>query len=421
MAADASGGPPVIDFDQLFARDLPAPAGPSRGWPRYNFTGGHTDPESLPVEALIASAERVLRREGRSLAAYNQGGNPLGHAGLRAFLADKLASQRGIETAADDILITSGSLQGLDLVNEVLLEPGDTVILEQLTYSGAIERARRRGASVVGVPLDAGGLRTDRLAAVLETLRAEGVRPKYIYTIPTIQNPTGTVSSLERRQELLRLSRAYGVPIFEDECYADLLWEGVWPPALRGLDGDAQVIHIGSFSKTLAPALRLGYVSAPRSVMSRLLACKTDGGTPALEQMVVADYFGAHFDDHVGRLKRALQQKLEALTGALEEQFGTAAGFAPPSGGIFLWVTLPDQVDTAALAGPALAAGVAFNPGPDWSVDPAAARHSLRLCFGYPRPAEIEAGIARLAEVCHRETGIPERSANIARRPRRPA
>ncbi len=406
----------MIDFDQLFARDLRPPAGRWRGSPPYNFTGGHTDAEIVPVEGLIAAAERVLRRDGRSLAAYSQGANPLGYAGLRAFLADKLASKRGIETSADDILITSGSLQGLDLVNEVLLERGDTVLMEQLTYSGAIERARRRGATVVGVPLDEGGLRLDLLAAALERLRASGVRPKYIYTIPTIQNPTGTVLDLERRRALLRLSAAFGVPVFEDECYADLLWEGEWPTALRGLDGGAEVIHIGSFSKTLAPALRLGYVSAPWPVLSRVLACKNDGGTPALEQMVVADFFGAHFDDHVGRLKAGLRRKLETLSGALEEQFGTAAEFTPPRGGIFLWVTLPDRVDTAALAGPALEAGVAFNPGPDWAVDPAAARHSLRLCFGHPREAEISAGIERLAEVCHRETGIPERSANVLRR-----
>jgi 2-aminoadipate transaminase len=288
--------------------------------------------------------------------------------------------------------------------------------MEQLTYSGAIERARRRGATVVGVPLDDGGLRIDLLAAALDSLRANGVRPKYIYTIPTIQNPTGTVLGLERRRQLLRMSAAHGVPIFEDECYADLLWEGSWPTALRGLEGGAEVIHIGSFSKTLAPALRLGYVSAPWPVLSRLLACKNDGGTPALEQMIVADFFDAHFDDHVGRLKAALRHKLEALTGALEEQFGTAAEFRPPRGGIFLWVTLPEQVDTSALAGPALAGGIAFNPGRDWAVDPEAARHSLRLCFGHPAPAEIRAGIERLAEICHQETGIPERSANVARR-----
>jgi 2-aminoadipate transaminase len=406
----------MIEFDRLFARDLPPPAASWKGFPRYNFIGGHNDPSIVPVDALIASAERVLRREGRRLATYNLGDGPLGHAGLRGFVAGKLSSMRGIRGSADDVLITTGSLQGLDLVNEVLLEPGDTVLMEQFTYSGAITRVKRRGVSVVGVPLDEHGVRIDRLVAILEELRARGVRPKYIYTIPTIQNPTGTVLGIDRRQELLRISRSYGVPIFEDECYADLLWEGEWPPALRGMEGGEQVIHIGSFSKSLAPALRLGYVSAPEGVMGRLVACKNDGGTPAIEQMIVADYFGQHFEAHVGRLKSGLRRKLDVLTEALEEQFGTAADFAVPKGGIFLWVTLPEQVDTAALAAPALAEGVAFNPGPEWSTGPEAARHSLRLCFALPPEQDIRDGVAKLAEVCHRETGVPVRGANVARR-----
>lgn len=405
----------MIAFDQLFAADLPAPAGRWNGHPRYNFVGGHNDPEIVPVEQLMASAERVLRRDGHRLATYHMGDGPMGHAGLRAFVADKLSRMRGIEATADDVLITSGSLQGLDLVNQVLLEPGDTVIMEQLTYGGSISRVQRLGVRIVGVPLDREGLRTDLLAAALEDLRAQGIRPKYIYTIPTVQNPTATVLSVERRLELLRLSEAFGVPIFEDECYADLLWEGEWPRALRGLPGGAQVIHIGSFSKSLAPALRLGYVSAPWDVLSRLVACKGDGGTAAIEQMVVADFFARHFDGHVGRLKQRLRRKCLVLSGALEEQFGTAAEFAATSGGIFLWVTLPEQIDTQALAGPALAEGVAYNPGPEWSTDPEAARHSLRLCFALPPEDEIRAGIAKLAEVCHRETGVPERGANLVR------
>jgi 2-aminoadipate transaminase len=405
----------MIAFDKLFAAGLPAPAARWNGLQRYYFIGGNNDPEIVPVEGLVASAERVLRREGHKLACYNMGEGALGYPGLRAFVAEKLASMRGIEGSADDVLITSGSLQGLDLVNEVMLEPGDTIIMEQLTYGGSLPKLRRGGIKIVGVPLDDQGMRTDLLAETLEGLRAKGIQAKYIYTIPTVQNPTATVLSLERRYELLRLSEAFGVPIFEDECYADLLWEGEWPAALRGLPGGEQVIHIGSFSKSLAPALRLGYVSAPWDVMSRLVACKGDGGTPAIEQMIVADFFGQHFDAHVGRLKQRLRRKLEVLTGALEEQFGTAAEFAVPKGGIFLWVTLPDQVDTQALAGPALADGVAFNPGPEWSTDPDVARHSMRLCFAMPSEDEIRAGIAKLAEVCHRETGVPEHGANLVR------
>jgi 2-aminoadipate transaminase len=404
----------MIDFERLFAHGLPPPAARWAGFPRYDFTGGHNDPDIVPIEGLIESAERVLRHEGRRLASYNHSG-PLGHDGLRAFVAGKLTGKRGIRTGADDVLITSGSLQGLDLVNAVLLERGDTVIMEQLTYGGAITRLRRLGVNIVGAPLDEEGLRPEALAAILERLRGEGIRPKYIYTIPTVQNPTGAVLGLGRRRELLRLSQAFGVPIFEDECYADLLWEGEWPTAIRGLEGGEQVIHIGSFSKSLAPALRLGYVSAPWAVTSRLLACKTDGGTPALDQMVVADFFGAHFDGHVGRLKRGLRDKLETLTGALEEQFGTAAEFKMPKGGIFLWVELPRRVDTTALAGPAREAGVTYNPGAEWSTDPETARHGMRLCFARPGKEVIREGIAALAEVCHRETGIPAQSANVAR------
>jgi 2-aminoadipate transaminase len=405
----------MIAYDKLFAPNLPAPAARWNGYPPYYFIGGNNDPGIVPIDGLVASAERVLRRDGHKLASYHLGDGQLGYAGLRAFVADKLASMRGISGSADDVLITSGSLQGLDLVNEVLLEPGDTVIMEQLTYGGSLPRLQRRGIKIIGVPLDEEGLRTDLLAATLEDLRAQGIRPKYIYTIPTVQNPTATVLSLERRHELLRLSEAFGVPIFEDECYADLLWEGDWPPALRGLPGGEQVIHIGSFSKSLAPALRLGYVSAPWDVMSRLVACKGDGGTAAIEQMIVADFFGQHFDAHVGRLKKRLRHKLEVLTGALEEQFGTAADFAVPKGGIFLWVTLPEQVDTQALAGPALEQGIVYNAGSEWSTDPDVARHSLRLCFAMPPEDVIREGVAKLAEVCHRETGVPERSANLAR------
>lgn len=404
-----------IDFEGLFAAGLPAASGRPAPLPRYNFTGGNNDPDIVPVDALIDSAQRALRAEGRDLAIYNLGKGGLGHPGLRAFVSRKLTTQRGMADKADDILITSGSLQGLDLVNQALLDRGDTVIMEQLTYSGSMSRVRKLGVEIVGVPVDEQGLRMDALAEALERLRKAGVRPKYIYTIPTIQNPTGSVMPLDRRHELLRLSAAYGVPIFEDECYADLLWEGDWPTAIRGLPGGEDVVHIGSFSKSLAPALRLGYVAAPWSVMGRLLALKQDGGTPAIEQMIVADFFGAHFDEHVAGLKKGLRSKLEVLTEALKEHFGTAAEFRTPPGGIFLWVDLPAQVDTQSLYAKASAEGVAFNPGPEWCTDPEPARHSLRLCFALPPEADIREGVARLAEICHRETGIPLRSGNVAR------
>ena len=182
----------------------------------------------------------------------------------------------------------------------------------------------------------------DALAAALDDLKRRGVRPKYIYTIPTVQNPTGTILSEARRHEMLRLAAQHGVPIFEDDCYADLIWDGRRPPALHAMSKHGGVIHIGSFSKSIAPALRVGYIVADWALLSRMLALKTDAGSGALEQMVLGEFCPAHFDAHVPELTRGLRKKLETLMDALNEQFGTAAEFDDPKGGIFLWVKLPD-------------------------------------------------------------------------------
>jgi 2-aminoadipate transaminase len=219
----------------------------------------------------------------------------------------------------------------------------------------------------------------------------------------------------ERRLTLLRLARAHGVPIFEDDCYADLTFSGHRPKAIRALDDEGQVIYCGSFSKTVAPALRVGYVVAEWDVLSRVLAAKHDAGSGSLEQMVLAEYCTAHFDSHVSMLRGVLKEKCDTIMEALEAEFGTAVEFSAPSGGIFIWVTLPDDVDTSRLAQVALADGVAINAGAEWCADPADGRHSMRLCFGNPSLQQIREGVAILADICHQETGIPARSANVGR------
>jgi 2-aminoadipate transaminase len=404
-----------FDFAPLLAPDLPPPAAKWNGLAKYSFVGGNNDPDHVPVDALIAAMREVLTREGKDLATYGLASGPQGYRPLREFLAQKLKRTAGIACTADDILITSGSLQALDLVNGILLAPGDTVIIEQECYQGSINRLTRLGVHAVGIPLDADGMRMDALASALADLKRCGVRPKYIYTIPTVQNPTGTILSEARRHELLRLAFEYGVPIFEDDCYADLIWDGKRPPALHALSKSGGVIHIGSFSKSIAPALRVGYIVAEWALLSRMLAIKTDAGSGALEQMVLGEYCLAHFDVHVPELTRGLRKKLETMMDALNEHFGTAAEFDDPKGGIFLWVKLPDQVDTLKLYQVALAAGVAINPGPEWSTDKSYSRCRTRLCFASPTHNEIREGIAMLAEICRREFGVPARSANVER------
>jgi 2-aminoadipate transaminase len=241
------------------------------------------------------------------------------------------------------------------------------------------------------------------------------VRPKFIYTIATVQNPTATILDDGRRRKLLELAESYGVPIVEDDCYADLIWSGERPPAIYAMSRSQNVIHLGSFSKTIAPALRLGFVVAPWAILSRMLALKTDAGTGGLEQMMLAEYCEAHFAEHVPNLRKRFRAKLDTLVAALNEQFGTAVEFDYPPGGIFLWVKLPDNVDTMKLRDKAREAGVLINPGPEWSVDKNYSRSRMRLCFASPSPEEIREGIALLAEVCRKEFGVPVRSANVER------
>ncbi|EGP08645.1 putative valine-pyruvate aminotransferase [Bradyrhizobiaceae bacterium SG-6C] len=404
-----------FDFTPLLAANLPPAAAKWSGFPKYNFVGGNNDADQVPVSKLLEASTAVLTREGATLATYGLNSGPLGYRPLREFLVGKLKRDAGITCTADEILITSGSLQGLDLVNGLLLSPGDTVLIEQECYQGSITRLTRRGINIVGIPLDHDGMRVDAVAAALKEFKSKGVRAKYIYTIPTVQNPTGTIMSEERRRELLRLADEYGVPIFEDDCYADLIWSGKRPPALYAMSKTGNVIHIGSFSKSVAPALRVGYIVAPWAVLSRILPIKTDAGSGALEQMVLAEFCAAHFSDHVPKLAKGLRVKLEAMMEALAEQFGTAAEFDDPPGGIFLWVKLPDNVDTMKLYQAALAAGIAINPGTEWSVNAGHSKSRLRLCFASPSVQEIRDGVAALAEVCRKEFGVPSRSANVER------
>ncbi len=395
-----------LDYSALFNRELPPPSPKWGGHPRFNFIGGHSDPDMVPTEGFIESAERVFRGDPRNISMYNFSGGPQGILPLREFLVEKLGQHRGIDTTIDDVLITSGSGQGIELINEILLEEGDTAIVEAFSFSGALGNLRRRKVNIVGIDVDQDGMRMDHLAQALEDLRERGVLPKYIYTIPTLQNPTGTVLTMERRFRMLELSEEYGVPIFEDECYADLIFEGEYENAIRSLDDSNRVLHIGSFSKTLGPGTRLGYVVASWDVMSRLLSRKNDAGTGVMDQMIVGDYFAHHYEDHILEMRSALQRKCDVLSSALRESFGPSVEFEVPRGGMYLWVKLPDGVDSRQLEGPALREGIAFNPGPDWSADPDAAAGYIRLCFALPSEAEIREGVEKMADVFRREGAL---------------
>jgi len=404
-----------FEFASLLSPAAANTAKPFSGYPPYHFTGGNIDEPTVPVDALADAVGKVIREKGHAMAKYGMDSGPQGDLSLREFICDCLKRRNSMTVKPQEVLLTAGSLQAMDLVNKALLSKGDVVLLEAANYSGALSRLDALGVEYVGIELDHHGMRMDALERALSDLAAAGRKPKYIYTVPTVQNPTGTVMPVERRREMLALAKQYNVPIFEDDCYADLVFSGERPPAIHALDDDCRVIYCGTFSKTIAPALRVGYLVAPWPLMGHILPLKTDAGSGALEQMVLADYLPGNFDAHVAGLLPVLQAKADALCQSLDEHFGSSVEYETPIGGIYLWVTLPENVDTDLLAQAALEKGVEINPGSQWTVDGQANRHRMRLCFGHPSIDTIRAGIAKLADICFEQFGLPVRSGNVGR------
>ena len=403
----------ISPFASQVAKGAPGPGARFSGFADYYFIGGNNDPTQIPKDLLAQAAETVIKRDGHMIAIYNMGVGPQGYPPLRAFVADKMRRHRGITAAAENILITTGSNQGIDLVVAAMINPGDVVVMEEHCYSSSISRFKKCGATVIPVKLDDDGIVMDDLARILAEQTGRGAPVKMIYTIPTIQNPTGSILPMERRVRMVELARQYDTLIFEDECYADLIWAGGAPPALYSMAPE-RTVHIGSFSKTLAPALRLGYATGDWEIMGRMTALKSDGGTGALDQMIASEYFSSFFDQHVASLTSVLNDKLDCMIEAVEAEFGSHMTVFKPKGGIFLWMKLPDEVDVRTLIEPAAKAGIVFNPGPEWSLLGDGAKSHLRLCFALNTKENIRAGVAKFARVCFEQTGIPPQSRNVS-------
>ncbi len=404
-----------FDFGSFLSNVATNKTAPFAGYPPHHFVGGNIDEPTVPAAALSQAVEKVIREHGTAMGKYGMDSGPQGYSPLRETVSEMLKRRAGMTVAPDEILMTSGSLQAMDLVNKALLNKGDVVLVEAANYAGTLTKLDALGVEYIGIDLDEDGMRMDALETALKNLKEQGRKPKYIFTIPTVQNPTGTIMPVERRHEMLGLSRKYDVPIFEDDCYADLVFSGERPPAIHSLDTEGRVVYCGTFSKSVAPALRVGYLVAPWPLMGHILPLKTDAGSGALEQMVLAEFVPQHFDAHVSGLLPMLKEKAEALCEALDKEFGTEVEYKTPHGGIYLWVTLPETVDTNRLFKVALEKGVEINPGSQWSVDGEANKHRMRICFGHPSLESLRMGIPKLAQACFEEFGVPVRGANQER------
>jgi 2-aminoadipate transaminase len=358
-----------------------------------SFAGGIPSPLSFPVDAFRASFDRVLVESGHNALQY---GPTEGFGPLRAWVANSLSTP-GDVVSTDEILIVSGSQQGLDLLGKVLIDEGSTVLMESPTYLGAIQSFSLFQPSFVSVPTDDDGLIPERVDAAL----CKGAR--LIYTLPNFQNPTGRTLSAARRVELVERSARFGLPLIEDDPYGELRYRGQAQQSLYSLGRKvgAPVIRLGSFSKVLSPGLRLGYIAAPRQLISKLVQAKqaSDLHTSSIAQMVVHDIVKDNFlETHLPGIRTLYRNQCDAMLASLERHFPRSASWTHPEGGMFLWITLPDSFDTQHLLDQAVAEKVAFVPGAPFYASNT--RHNaMRLCFVTVSPEQIETGISRLGHL----------------------
>jgi len=372
-----------------------------------SFAGGLPAPDVFPVEEVRAATERVLRDHGTTALQYT---TTEGYRPLRELLVRHM-SRYGVEVGPENVLVTSGSQQALDLIGKLLINPGDRVLTEAPTYLGALQAFNAYQADYLPVPIDDDGMDVDALE---EQLRGG---PKFVYALPNFQNPAGVTLSMERRRRLVELAAHYGTPIVEDDPYGQLRYEGDHLPSLVKLDAETRgcangeraftgnVLYLSTLSKTLAPGLRVGWVVAPEVVVSKLVQVKqgADLHTSTFCQHVAYEVAkGGFLDKHVRRIRTVYGERRDAMLRALDRHAPLGVRWTRPGGGLFLWATLPEGFDTLKLLDQAVAEKVAFVPGAAFYPCGGGER-TMRLNFSYAAPDVIEEGIKRLSRVIERK------------------
>ena len=370
-----------------------------------SLAGGLPDTSTFPPTSYAAVMQRVAAE---SCARALQYAPTEGSVAVRRCVVEVMAAE-GMEVDGEDVLITTGGQQVIDLVCKTLVDPGDVVIAEGPTYPGAVPTFGAYEADVVQVPMDADGMRIDELERVLAGLDAQGRRPKFVYTVPTFQNPAGVTLSLERRRALVRIARERELLILEDNPYGLLRYEGEAQPPLYSLDVDSQfVMYLGTFSKILSPGLRLGWTAAPRPILEKLNIGKqaADLCSSSMSQHFVAAYFeDGRWREYIRSLGEIYRRRRDVMLDALAEHFPREAEWTYPQGGLFVWATLPDYIDTTDLLARALRENVAFVPGRAAYLD-GRGGSSLRLNFSGVGEDDIREGVRRIGKVVREQVAL---------------
>ena len=369
----------------------------------YDFAVAYPAPETIPIDGLLEGLRKGLEREGADLAYYP---DPFGSHELRNFIKNKLKTDRGIDTTIEEILVTHGSGEANNLVIQNLTDPGDTVITEQFVYVGTLNQLTKVKANIVGTKVDENGIIPDELDALIVDLKKKGERIKYLYSIPEFQNPTGSTLPKERRKRILSILEKHALPLLEDDCYVDLRFEGEPQPSYKSLDKNGSVIHVASFSKLIAPGLRMGYVNAPLEVMTRLNFLKTSGPSQFVS-LAIENFLINEMESHKIKIQNLLREKRDAMISSLGENFGGLdVKWSIPEGGCYLWITFPETVDMAELQQTCFNEGVGYISGNNFSPKGDTGKNSARLCFAYESPEKNREGITRLAEILRKHNLI---------------
>jgi 2-aminoadipate transaminase len=362
-----------------------------------SLAGGLPDTSTFPPQSFAAQMTRIAQESAAEALQY---GPTEGFEETKDCILQVMGAE-GMLPDPDDVIVTTGGQQAIDLVCKTLVDPGDVVICEAPTYPGAVPVFCSYQAEVIQIDCDGDGMRIDDLEELLERLRHEGRRPKFIYTVPSFQNPAGVTMSLARRQRLVELARAQELLVVEDSPYGLLRYEGQPLPPLYQLDGGDFVIYIGTFSKILSPGIRLGWAVAPPPVMEKIVLGKqaADLCTSTLTQYFVREYFSeGRWQQYIGELVGIYRERRDVMLAALREHFPAEATWTEPQGGLFIWATLPEYIDTGDLLAKALRADVAFVPGQAAYIDERG-RSSMRLNFSGVGESEIREGIRRIGKV----------------------
>ena len=366
-----------------------------------SFAGGLPNPDAFPIDEIQDITRRVLEEEGKLALQY---GPTEGIRSLRETLANRCRKD-GMDASSDNVLITTGSQQGLDVIGRIFLDPGDTIIVELPTYLGAINAFRAYEVNFEGIPLDKDGMRIDLLEDKIEDLKKKGITPKFIYVVPTFQNPAGVVMPENRRKKLVDIANEHDLLIIEDDPYGKLIYEGDSVRPIKSFDDEGRVIYLSTFSKILSPGFRLAWIVADEEIIRKLSIGKQalDLCSNTFAQYIANEFIeSGYLDLHIMRIIEMYRPKRDRMMESIKKYFPEDTICHKPRGGMFAWVTLPGDIDTEEMFLDAIKEKVAYIHGKAFHVDGGGAS-SMRLNFSYSSEELIEEGIKRLGKVIERK------------------